>query len=236
MHKCQLGWHWDNTIKTVGSLGFSVTVPNQLMLQCSVLLRMLNSTLPWMCAPYFFCVKTPVCECANSSPICSHSGQSTHGSGAFPHRSCSSPTPAGKFLWRSSPPRVLLPKGCKCKNLNDFLCAGTCAALLSKQQLLLKSISRWNTNLLTLRYESHEKRVLAFTRTHLTLLSFTFLLVPQIKYPHVSRRCIKFLLFAVRGRSNILVVGVKPGYPSVPPAASMNTLSLLSSKGTCNPA
>lgn len=104
------------------------------------------------------------------------------------------------------------------------------------QQLLLKSISRWNTNLLTLRYESHEKRVLALTTTCLMLLSFTFHLVPQIKYPHVSRRCIKFLLFAVRGRSNILIVGMKPGYLSVLPAGSMNTLSSLSSIGTRNPA
>lgn len=52
LHKCQLGWHWDNTIKSVGSLYFSVTVPKQLILKCSipVLLRMLNSALPWTCS------------------------------------------------------------------------------------------------------------------------------------------------------------------------------------------
>lgn len=105
-----------------------------------------------------------------------------------------------------------------------------CELLLSvKQQLLLRSVSRWNSNLLTLRYDCQEERALGLAGTHLTLLSFTFPLVPQIKYPHVSRRCIKFLLFAVRGRSNILVVGMKPGYLSVLPAASMNSLSLLSS-------
>lgn len=73
------------------------------------------------------------------------------------------------------------------------------------------------------------RRVLGLARTHLTLLSFTLLLVLQIKYPHISRRCVKFLHFAVRDRSNILVVGMKPGYLSVLPAASMNPFSLLSS-------
>lgn len=87
-----------------------------------------------------------------------------------------------------------------------------------------------------LRHESHEKRVPALTRTHLTLLSFPFLLVPQIKYPPISRRCIKFLIFAVRGRSNALVVGMKPDCPTVIPAVSMNPLSLVSHMGTYNPA
>lgn len=95
--------------------------------------------------------------------------------------------------------------------------------LYVKQQLLLRSISRWNSNLLTLGYECQEKRVLGPARIHLTLLSFTFLLVPQIKYP------VSLLLFAVRGRSNILSAGMKPGYLSVLPAVSMNSLSLLSS-------
>lgn len=71
---------------------------------------------------------------------------------------------------------------------------------------------------------SVRRGVLGLARIHLTLLSFTFLLVPQIKYPHVSS-----LLFAVRGRSNILSVGMKPGYLSFLPAVSMNSLSLLSS-------
>lgn len=61
------------------------------------------------------------------------------------------PAKAGKLFWRSSPATLLLHKGCKCKAF-DFLCVGMCAAALSNQQLLLKSISRWNTNLLTLRY------------------------------------------------------------------------------------
>lgn len=105
------------------------------------------------------------------------------------------PSSLGKFFGRTAPPRILLPKGCKCTTLTDF--QGCVLLLYVKQQLLLRSISRWNSNLLTLRYECEEKRVLGLARTHLTLLPFTFLLVPQIKYLHVSRRCIKFLLFAV---------------------------------------
>lgn len=66
--------------------------------------------------------------------------------------SCSSPAPVGRFFWRSSPLSLLLPEGCECETFDDdFLCARMCAAALSKQQLLFKSISRWNTNLLTLR-------------------------------------------------------------------------------------
>lgn len=138
--------------------------------------------------------KTPVCECANPSP-----------------------------LQESSCPK-------------DALVTPLMISPVQEGVLLLKPIGRWNNNLLMLGYESHEQRVLALTGTHLTLLSFTFLLVLQIKYPHVSRRCIKFLLFAVRGRSNILVIGMKPGYLSVLLAASMNALALLSSMGTHNPA
>jgi len=44
------------------------------------------------------------------------------------------------------------------------------------------------------------------------------------------------MVFTARGRSHILVVGMKPGYPLVLLAVSMNTLSLPSSVGMCHPA
>lgn len=188
LRKCQLGRHWDNTIRTglfcdcskaPGASVFCAAGDAESHVTLDVLLPL---------------CKTPVCECANSSPL--------HVS-SRPKDALVTP--------------LMISPGQECV-------------------LLLKPISRWNSNLLMLRYESHEQRVLALTGTRLTLLSFTFLLVLQIKYPHVSRRCIKFLLFAVRGRSSILVVGMKPGYLSVLLAASMNTLSLLSSMGTYNPA
>lgn len=53
--------------KYIQCFGLLCGYPKHLIMKCCILLRMLNSALPWMCS--LLSLYKAVCECANFSPI-----------------------------------------------------------------------------------------------------------------------------------------------------------------------